>query len=74
MQIYKDMYISDILAVDRNIAAILMEHGLHCIGCLLAGHETLEQACMVHGVDLDAILDDIHSYLNASSEQETTEA
>lgn len=74
MHINKDMYVSDILAFDSNIAAILMEHGLHCLGCVLAGHETLEQACMVHGINLDAVLKDIHAYLNASSEQESAKA
>lgn len=74
MQINKDMYVSDILAYDRSIAAILMGHGLHCIGCVLAGHETLEQACMAHGIDLDAVLDDIQEYLNESSEKGPAEA
>jgi len=40
----------------------------------LAGHETLEQACMAHGIDLDAVLDDIHAYLKESSNNEPNQA
>ena len=50
-KISKDMLINDILAVDAGNAAILMAAGMHCIGCLAAAGETLEEAAAVHGLD-----------------------
>ena len=55
-KISKDMLINDILAVDAGNAAILMAAGMHCIGCPSAQGETLEEAAMVHGMDIDALM------------------
>ena len=48
----KDMIISDLIQVDPNIVAILMRAGMHCIGCPASQGESLEEAAMVHGVDV----------------------
>ncbi|MCL2354140.1 MAG: DUF1858 domain-containing protein [Defluviitaleaceae bacterium] len=48
-KITKDMIITDILAVDRRLAVVLMQYGMRCVGCGAANHETLEQAAAVHG-------------------------
>ncbi len=65
MKVTKDMLIVDILRFDRNIAGLLMGHGLHCVGCMLANNETLEQACQGHGIDADLLLNDINTYLSS---------
>jgi len=65
MKATKDMLIVDILRIDRNLAGLLMGHGLHCVGCMLANNETLEEACQVHGVDADYLLSDINTYLDS---------
>ncbi len=65
MKATKDMLIVDILQLDRNFAGLLMGHGLHCIGCMMANNETLEQACQVHGIDADHLLNDINTYLDS---------
>ena len=49
MTINKDMTIEEILHVDVAIADLLMEAGMHCLGCIMAHGESLEQACAVHG-------------------------
>ena len=49
MAITKDMLITDILDQDMEIAQILMQKGMHCIGCMAASGESLEQAMYVHG-------------------------
>ena len=41
----------------------LQNAGMHCIGCPSSIHESLEQACMVHGLDADEVLANIHKYL-----------
>lgn len=61
--ISKDMIIADILAVDANLAAVLMESGMHCIGCPASQGESLEEACFVHGLDTDEVLANLNAYL-----------
>ena len=53
--ITKDMLIHEIISVDPGNAAILMASGMHCVGCPSAQGESLEEACMVHGIDVDAL-------------------
>ncbi|MBR1442563.1 MAG: DUF1858 domain-containing protein [Firmicutes bacterium] len=62
-QITKDMIISDIIAVDRGVIPILMQAGMHCIGCPSAQGESLAEAAFVHGMDADKLVEDINAYL-----------
>ena len=64
-QIKKDMLIKEILQVDRELAVILMNHGMRCVGCPSAASETLEEAAMVHGMDPDTLLDEMNVYLSS---------
>lgn len=57
MAINKKMTIEEILRTDYGIANILMESGMHCLGCVMASGEDLEQACGVHGIDCDALVE-----------------
>lgn len=59
----KDMIISDILAVDAELAPVLMASGMHCIGCPASQGETLEEACLVHGLETDEVLANLNEYL-----------
>lgn len=61
----KKMTIAQILTVDDGIADILMASGMHCLGCVMASGENLEQACAVHGIDADALIAKINEYLAA---------
>ena len=63
LKINKDMIIAEILDVDRNLAPILMASGMHCIGCPSAQGESLEEACMVHGIDVDEVVGRLNEYL-----------
>ena len=67
-QITKDMTMGEMLMVDEGIAYILMQCGMHCIGCPSSIGETLEQACYVHGLDCDAVTDYINEYLGQKDE------
>lgn len=62
-KISKDMIISDLIQVDPNIVAILMRAGMHCIGCPSAQGESLEEACMVHGIPVEKLVSVINEYL-----------
>jgi hybrid cluster-associated redox disulfide protein len=62
-QINKDMRIGELLYVDEIIAPILIREGMHCLGCPASQMETLEEACMVHGIDCDALTGQINEIL-----------
>lgn len=63
MQATKDMTIGELLMMDRSVGMILMQNGMHCVGCPSAAGETLEEASMVHGMDIDKLMKDINDYL-----------
>lgn len=62
-QITKDMVIGQILQVDRGLIPILMQSGMHCLGCPSAQMESLEDACAVHGTDVDALVKQMNEHL-----------
>lgn len=64
MTITKQTLIGDILDMDRTTAPYFLEMGMHCLGCPSARGESLEQACAVHGVDADALVEKINAHLN----------
>lgn len=55
-QITKDMTIGEILNVNPDVAPVLMEIGMHCLGCPSAQAETLEEAAMVHGININELM------------------
>ena len=60
MKITKDTLIGDILDFDNSTAPIFMEMGMHCLGCPASRGESLAEACMVHGADVDALVDSLN--------------
>ncbi len=52
----KDMTIAEIIKNKPGAAAILMSRGMHCLGCVIAQGETLEQAADVYGIPIDDLL------------------
>jgi len=62
-QVTKDMNIREMVLMDEGIAELLMNAGMHCLGCMMSHFENLEQACAVHGIDADALVDQINEYL-----------
>lgn len=63
MQISKDMLIGELLQKSDLIAPILMRAGMHCLGCPSSQGESLEEACMVHGIDCDSRVNGINEIL-----------
>lgn len=55
-EINKEMTIGEILRVKPEVAPILMEMGMHCLGCPSAQAESIADAAMVHGMDVDELL------------------
>lgn len=54
--ITKEMTIGEILRTNPDVAPVLMEAGMHCLGCPSAQGESLEEAAMVHGIDIDDLM------------------
>lgn len=68
--ITKDAVIGDLLQMDQSIAAILMASGMHCVFCPSAAGESLEEAAMVHGLDVKFLVNSINAYLAAKEGRE----
>jgi len=60
----KSMSIGEVLNIHRGTARILMEFGMHCLGCPHATAESLEDACAVHGTNPDELVDQLNSYIS----------
>lgn len=61
--INKHMTIEQVLRTDMGTAEIFMESGMHCLGCVMASGEDLEQACAVHGIDVDGLVEKLNAYI-----------
>ena len=59
----KDTIITDVLTVAPGAAPVFFAIGMHCLGCEMASGETIEEACEVHGVDVDEFLDVLNNYV-----------
>lgn len=59
--ITKNMTIGEILRTNPEVAPVLLNAGMHCLGCPSAQGETLEEAAMVHGLDADALMKEIQA-------------
>ena len=65
-QVTKDTLIGELLQMDvERVAPILMNIGMHCLGCPSSQMESIEQAALVHGVDAQGLVDQINDALAA---------
>ncbi len=64
MTVTKDTIIGEILDADATTAPYFLEMGMHCLGCPSARGESLEDACAVHGVDVNALVDKLNRHMN----------
>ncbi len=64
-KVTKDMIIADILSLDRGTVPILLGIGMHCLGCPSSSGESLEDACLVHGVDVNVVVKQLNDYLES---------
>jgi hybrid cluster-associated redox disulfide protein len=56
----KNMTIAEALKLKPQIAPVLMSKGMHCLGCVIAQGETIEQAAEVHGMDVDRLIKELN--------------
>ena len=65
IKLTKDMTIGELIGSFPQVAPILMQVGMHCLGCPSAQAESLEEAAMVHGIDPELLVEKINAFLNA---------
>jgi hybrid cluster-associated redox disulfide protein len=64
IKITKDMIISKVLSIAPETVDIFVEHGMHCVNCMAAAGETIEEACEVHGIDADDLVDALNAQIS----------
>ncbi len=65
-QVTKATMIGELLQINENVAPILLNIGMHCLGCPSSQMETIEEAAMVHGIDADELVAKINDFLAGS--------
>lgn len=63
-RVTKDTMIGDLLQIDQNVAPLLLNIGMHCLGCSSSQMETIEEAAMVHGLDPDDLVVEINTFID----------
>ena len=67
VKITKDTIIGSILDIAPEAAPMFLSIGMHCLGCPSSRNETVEEACMVHGVDCEEFLEALNGFLAAGN-------
>ena len=62
-KVTKDTMIGELLQIDENVAPMLLNIEMHCLGCPSSQMETIEEAAMVHGIDPDDLVNDINDFI-----------
>lgn len=62
-EVSKDTIIADVMMNAPESAPLFQAIGMHCLGCAMATGESVEEACMVHGVDPDAFLAELNTFI-----------
>lgn len=65
MTVEKTTIIGDVLDFDETTAQYFLEIGMHCLGCPASRGETIEEACAVHGTDVDALIKKLNEHIGA---------
>ncbi|MBR1397027.1 MAG: DUF1858 domain-containing protein [Selenomonadaceae bacterium] len=74
MTITKDMSIMEVVQKYPDTAMVFMYAGMGCIGCAAARFENIEEGCMAHGIDADALVDALNEVVEATDEETAAEA
>ena len=64
-KVTKETMIGELLQIDANIAPMLLNIGMHCLGCPSSQMETIAEAAMVHGIDPDDLVVEINTFLDS---------
>jgi len=70
MTITKDNKIEEIVTQYPETMMVFMKHGLHCVGCHVSAFESIEEGAMAHGIDVDALVDDLNRVISSRPENQ----
>ena len=70
VKIEKNTIIGNVLDIAPQTAPLFHAIGMHCLGCPSARGETVEEACMVHGIDCDAFRTQVNRFIEATENAE----
>lgn len=59
--ITRDMTIAEVVQKYPQTVQVFLAHGLMCFGCAVARFENVEQGAVAHGIDVDALMDDLNA-------------
>lgn len=62
-EITRETKVAEILEKCPEAMPKFQELGMHCLGCALATAETLQEACDVHGVDVDEFIIELKAFI-----------
>jgi hybrid cluster-associated redox disulfide protein len=65
VKIEKETIIGDVLDIAPQAAPLFFAIGMHCLGCPSSRGETVEEACMVHGIECESFLAQLNHFLEA---------
>lgn len=66
-KVVKETIMGDLLKKNPEVVPVLLNAGMHCIGCPSSIGESLEEACMVHGIDADDLVEEINTFIDAQA-------
>ena len=58
--ITKNMSITEVVEKYNQTVEVFMRHGMHCLGCMAARFENIEQGALAHGIDVDKLMEDLN--------------
>ncbi|MCR5785491.1 MAG: DUF1858 domain-containing protein [Eubacterium sp.] len=64
VMVTKSTLIGELLQIDADVAPILLEIGMHCLGCPSSQMESIEEAAYVHGIDPDLLVEKINAFIS----------
>ena len=62
-KINKNMTIGEVISINENLIEVLLGFGMHCVACPVSQMETLEEACAVHDIDVDFLIEKLNENL-----------
>ena len=62
-RVTKDTMIGELLQIDAHVAPMLLNIGMHCLGCPSSQMETIEEAAAVHGIDADDLVEELNTFI-----------
>ncbi len=65
-KITKNMGILEVVTLFPESVEVFQDFGMHCLGCMAAHFENIEQGCLAHGIDADAMVTAINERMKAS--------